>query len=192
MEICHHGRYCQHVAESVLKLGTRIVEETKEPIDSSDRISEWLRLIPSLPAFTSYIHYPPPTPARRSSSWGPWMVHHDDKKERRRVTADDITSTWPRRFYSPIPSLWNSLYLSLPSPPPPQFPGTYRHDLNVFTALWDEHMNTDVRPPPLTCVTDSSYEYLGLRLIDNPCHYSTEWSETLNPWIKGNSSTPEL
>ena len=82
--------------------------------------------------------------------------------------------------------------ISQPPLPPPQFPGTYRHDLNVFTALWDEHMNTDVRPPPLTCVTDSSYEYLGLRLIDNPCHYSTEWSETLNPWINGNSSTPEL
>ena len=40
-------------------LDTRNVEETKEPIDAPDRTGTWLRQLPSLPASTAYIHYPP-------------------------------------------------------------------------------------------------------------------------------------
>ncbi len=51
--------------ESVLKLGTRNAEETKELIDAPDRTSAWLRRLPSLPALTSYIHYPPSHPCTK-------------------------------------------------------------------------------------------------------------------------------
>ena len=42
----------------------RSVEGMDEPTDGSDRASAWLRRFPSLPAFTTYVHYPP-SPARR-------------------------------------------------------------------------------------------------------------------------------
>ena len=66
--------------------------------------------------------------------------------------------------------------LHIPTPPPPlPIPGTSRQDLYLFRAFRDEHtLNTEVRPPSLTCVMDSLYEYLGLRLVDNLRHYSTE------------------
>ncbi len=69
-------------------------------------------------------------------------------------------------------SLWNPLYLN--SPPLP-IPRSSRQDLYLFRAVRDElTLNTEVRPPSLTCVMDSLYGYLGLRLVDNLRHYSTE------------------
>ena len=132
-------------------LDTRNVEETKEPIDAPDRTGTWLRQLPSLPASTAYIHYPPyPYPKAPCSGLG--MVYRDEKKKWRRVTADDIASPWPRRYSSPISWLWNSLHFN-----PPQIPGTPGQDLHLLTAQWDEHtLNTDVQPSSPTCVMDST------------------------------------
>ena len=75
-------------------LDTRNVEETKEPIDTPDRTSSWLRRLPSLPALTSYIHYPPSHPYPKvlvgTLDGAP---RDDEKKEWRRVTADNNAST---------------------------------------------------------------------------------------------------